>query len=191
MAELFADKGTDYAEFILDELTKLNGYQKQNLDNVMQISVGDLNVKGVWPWQDEEYPTRIEFDYDVKAPNYHRFKESIMNNNEIVKKYKIRDEKQYQLIKLVQEDSQKDSILLEGVMPKFPAVSHKFYFMNDRLSATVVGTTEESMANGIETVMDLSVPFEIKVTPFMKTPKYALDYYGKFNIRKEADEILA
>lgn len=189
MAELFADKGTDYAEFILDELTKLNGYQKQNLDNVMQINVGNLKVKGVWPWRDEEYPKQIGFEYGLEALNWHRFKDSVINNNDIVKKYKINDEKYFQSIKLVQEGAQKNSILLEV---EFAGDALKFKNkINTNLSATVTGTTEATMIDGIETVMNLSVPFGVKVTPFMKTPKYALDYYGKFSIRKEADEILA
>lgn len=190
MAELFADKGTDYAEFVFDELTKLNGYQKQNLDNVMQINVGDLNVNGVWPWRDEEYPKQITFRYEAKPLNWQRFKDSVINNNEIVKKYKIRDEEHYQITKLVQEGSQKDSILLEI---EFMGDALKFEHKNNinKLSATITGTTEATMVDGIETVMNLSVPFGISVTPFMKTPSYAFDYYGKYNIRKEAAEILA
>ncbi len=183
--------GTDYAQFILDELTNLTGYNKQHLDNVLKVNVGDLKVKGVWSWHLEEYPTRIEFEYGVKVPNWYRFRDSVKNNNEIVKKYKIRDEKQYQITKLIQEGPQENSILLEV---EFMGDARKFGHntnMNDRLSATVVGTTEESMVNGIETVMDLSVPFEVKVTPFMKTPKSAFDYYGKFNMRKEVNKLLA
>ncbi len=182
--------GTDYAQFVLDELTNLTGYNKQHLDSVLKVNVGDLKVKGVWPWHLEEHPTRIEFEYGAKSPNWQKFKDSVINNDEIVKKYKIRNEKQYQITKLIQEGSQENSRLLEvEFMGDAWKIGHNTN-TNDRISATVVGTTEESMVDGIETVMNLSVPFEVKVTPFMKTPKSAFDYYGKFNIRKEAEEIL-